>query len=121
MEDMEFENIRIDNHDGERNLIKIQPMIRTGWGWNGKLPGKYVKSVLFKNVFLTGSTAAKAPGAIYVSGADARHVVEGIRFENVTRYGRCVRKGAPSVEIGKHATDIQFLCPESDGSTTGKP
>ena len=112
MEDMEFENIRIDNHDGERNLIKIQPMIRIGWGWNGKRPGKYVKNVVFKNVFLTGSTAARAPGAIYVSGADATHVVEGIRFENVTRYGRCVRKGAPAVKIGKHAADIQFLCPD---------
>ncbi len=121
MEGMEFENIRIDNHDGAPNLIKIQPMIRRGWGWNGERPGKYVKSVLFKNVFLTGSTAAKAPGVIYVSGADASHVVEGIRFENVTRYGRCVGNHAPSVEVGKYAADIQFLCPESDGSTTGKP
>jgi Glycosyl hydrolases family 28 len=121
MEDMEFENIRIDNHDGVRNLIKIQPMIRTESDWDRKLPGKYVKNVLFKNVFLTGSTAAVAPGAIYVSGADARHVVEGIRFENVTRYGRCVREHAPSVKIGKHATDIQFLCPEGDVNTTAKP
>jgi Glycosyl hydrolases family 28 len=121
MEDIEFENIRIDNHDGARNLIKIQPMIRTGWGWYGKRPGKYVKNVVFKNVFLTGSTARVAPGVIYVSGADARHVVEGIRFENVTRYGRCVREHAPSVKIGKHATDIQFLCPEGDGNTTAKP
>jgi len=121
MEDMEFENIRIDNHDGEHNLIKIQPMIRTGWGWNGKLPGKYVKSVVFKNVSVTGSTPARAPGAIYVSGADARHVVEDIRFENVTRYGRCVRKGAPSVKIGKHATDIKFVCSESDARIPARP
>ncbi len=121
MEDMEFENIRIDNHDRERNIIKIQPMIRTGWGWNGKLPGKYVKSVLFKNVSVTGSNARGGHGAIYVSGADARHVVEDIRFENVTRYGRCVRKGAPSVKIGKHATDIQFTCSDGSGNTTGTP
>ncbi len=121
MEDMEFENIRIDNHDGVRNLIKIQPMIRTGWGWKGKLPGKYVKNVVFKNVFLTGSTVAAAPGVIYVSGADARHVVEGIRFENVTRYGRCIREHAPYVKIGKHAIDIQFLCAEGDADTTAKP
>jgi hypothetical protein len=121
MEDMKFENIRIDNHDGVRNLIKIQPMIRTDSRWNGKLPGKYVKNVLFKNVSLTGSTAAVAPGAIYVSGADESHVVEGVRFENVTRYGRCVRERAPSVKIGKYATDIQFLCPRGDGNTTAKP
>jgi Glycosyl hydrolases family 28 len=121
MEDLEFENIRIDNEGGARNLIKIQPMIRTGWGWRGKRPGKHVKNVVFKNVFLTGSTARVAPGVIYVSGADARHVVEGIRFENVVRYGRCVGERAPFVKIGKHATDIQFLCPESDGSATAKP
>jgi len=121
MADMEFGNIRIDNHGRERNIIKIQPMIRTGWGWNGKRPGKYVKNVLFKNVILTGSTPARAPGAIYVSGADSRHVVKDVRFENVTRYGRCVRKRAPSVKIGKHATHIQFICPEGDGGTTAKP
>jgi hypothetical protein len=121
MEDIEFENIRIDNHDKEHNLIKIQPMIRTGWGWNGERPGKYVKNVVFKNVYLTGSTAGRAPGAIYVSGADATHVVEGIRFENVTRYGRCAQKSARSVKIGKYATDIQFLCSEGDSSTTAKP
>lgn len=80
-----------------------------------------MKNVLFKNVSLTGSTARKAPGAIYVSGANARHVVEGIRFENVTRYGTCVREHAPSVKIGKYATDIQFLCPEGDSNTTAKP
>ena len=96
-------------------------MIRTGWGWNGKLPGKYVKSVVFKNVSVTGSTPARAPGAIYVSGADARHVVEDIRFENVTRYARCVRKGAPSVKIGKHATDIKFVCSESDARIPARP
>ena len=66
-------------------------------------------------------TVAAAPGVIYVSGADARHVVEGIRFENVTRYGRCIREHAPYVKIGKHATDIQFLCAEGDGNTTAKP
>jgi hypothetical protein len=121
LKDIDFENIRIDNHDGERNLIKIQPMIRTGWGWNGKRPGKYVKGVIFKNVILTGGTPARAPGTIYVSGADTRHVVKNVRFENVTRYGRCVRKGAPSVKIGKHATHIQFICSEGAGNTTGKP
>jgi len=121
MEDIEFENIRIDNRDGAHNLIKIQPMIRTESNWNGIRPGKYVKNVLFKNVSLTGSTAAKAPGVIYVSGADPKHVVDGIHFENVTRYGRCVQEHAPSVKIGKHATDIQFLCPAGDANTTAKP
>jgi hypothetical protein len=101
---------------GCATLIKIQPMIR-----NGKLPCKYVKNVFFKNVFLTGSTEAVAPGVIYVSGADARHVVEGIRFENVTRYGQCVQEHAASVKIGKHATDIHFLCPGGNSNTTVKP
>ena len=96
-------------------------MIRTESHRDRKLPGKYVKNVLFKNVFLIGSNAAVAPGTIYLSGVDARHVVEGIRFENVTRYGWCVREHAPAVKIGKYATDIQFLCSEGDGSTTAKP
>jgi len=121
MEDMEFENIRIDNHDDKRNLIKIQPMIRTGWVWTGKQPGKNVKGVLFKNVILTGSTPSRAPGDIYVAGADTRHVVEDIRFENVTRYGRYVRKGASSVAIGEHATGIQFICSKGAGKPTAKP
>ena len=121
MEDIQFEDVRIDNHDGARNLIKIQPMIRTDGDWHGKLPGKYVKNVLFKNVFLTGSTERMAPGAIYVSGADARHVVEGIHFENVTRYGRCVRQHAASVKIGRYVTHIHFLCPGGDSNTTVEP
>jgi glycosyl hydrolase family 28 len=121
MEDIEFEDVRIDNHDGARNLIKIRPMVRTGWHWNGKLPGKYVKNVVFKNVSLTGSTAAAAPGVIYVSGADNRHVVEGIHFENVTRYGRCVSEHSPSVKIGKYASGIEFRCLEGDGKTSATP
>jgi hypothetical protein len=111
MEDMNFANVRIDNRDGARNLIKIRPMIRTGWGWAGKRPGKYVRNVTFKDVFLAGGSAEAAPGTIYVSGADAEHAVDGIDFENVTRYGKPATQDAPSVQVGGFATHIRFAAP----------
>ena len=121
MDDMSFEDVRIDNRDGAPNLIKIRPMVRTGWGWEGHRPGRHVRNVRFRDIALTGSTAEAAPGAVYVSGADAEHPVDGISFENVTRYGALVRDGSPSVLIGGYATNVSFTGPGGAAAKGDKP
>ena len=108
IEDLAFEDVRIENADGAPNLIKIRPMIRTGWGWNGRLPGRFVRNVVFRDVSLTDNLAERAPGRIYVSGADREHFVDSVTFENVKRYGAPVREGSPQVQIGPFASGVTF-------------
>jgi hypothetical protein len=121
MDDMDFEDVRIDNRDGARNLVKIRPMIRTGWGWEGKHPGKHVRNVRFRNVSLTGASAEAAPGVIYVSGADAGHVVDKVVFENVVRYGIAVSRDAASVRVGDFATHVVFQAANGPLNPPGGP
>jgi hypothetical protein len=121
MDDMDFEDVRIDNRDGSRNLIKIRPMIRTGWGWEGKRPGKHVRNVRFKDVILTGSSAEAAPGIICVAGVDAQHVVDNVAFDNVVRYGEPARENSPGLEIGAFATQVAFSAPTRAGGAGKGP
>lgn len=121
MDDMDFENVRIDDRDGAPNLIKIRPMVRSGWGWVGKQPGKHVRNVRFKDVFLAGGSPTSAPGVIYVSGADAAHVVDDVVFENLVRHGELVTANSPSVLVGDFATRVQFLASSRDGKAGAVP
>jgi hypothetical protein len=103
MEDVRFENIRI-NGEGQRKFIEISPA-PTQWA-KQQVPGA-VRNVLFKDLVLDG-VGGDNLGLIEVAGFDASHTVEGVTFENVMRFGRRVAQDSPSVRIGANTKDIVF-------------
>jgi polygalacturonase len=99
-----FEDIRIDN--GKSILIKLIPMIRSGWGWNGVQVGKYVKNVTFRNITWTGTAAPP----IYISGVDATHYVQDISLVNVNVNGICTQRTSAGVTVGPNVANLTFAC-----------
>ncbi len=120
MEDLVFEDFRINAAGGRNVLVKILPMICGGWSLPDadkagdfidtkyQEPGRHVKNCRFKNIVLSGKAGGR-PGMIYVSGVDAGHTVEGVTFENVVRLGEPAYADSPEVSIGPYATKIEFL------------
>jgi len=101
MEDVRFENIRIN---GESQPRFIEVMTKpTKWA-KQQTPGM-VRKVLFKDIVLEGDAG---PGWVEVAGCDPDHTVEGVTFENVVRYGRRLTPDAPHVAIGGNTKRIVF-------------
>lgn len=103
MEDVQFENVRI-NGEGQRRFIEISPA-PTQWA-KQQIPGS-VRKILFKDIVLAG-VSGDTLGLIEVAGCDKKHTVEGVTFENVVCFGRRINKDSPNVQIGMNAKDIVF-------------
>lgn len=104
MEDVRFENIRI-NGEGQARLIEVYPA-PTQWIRRNKTPG-IVRRVMFANIVVSGTGPADR-GSIEVRGCDPEHTVTDVTFENVVRYGQRVNARSPNVAIGQHAKGIAF-------------
>jgi hypothetical protein len=122
---LRFEDIHINSAGVNNTLVKILPMRGVGWpmplsenvvpkdlwpntAWDYLEPGCYVKDCYFKNNHLAGKAGGR-PGMIFAVGADAKHYVENLMFENVSRFGQPILADSPDVQIGPHAGNIKFL------------
>jgi hypothetical protein len=101
MEDVRFENIRI-NGEGQPNFIEVMTK-PTKWAQK-QTPGM-VRNVLFKDIVLEGEAGN---GWVEFSGSDHAHTAEGIVFENVVRYGQRLTSDAPHITIGEHTKNVVF-------------
>jgi len=104
MENITFENIRI-NGEGQKILLEVRPQV-TRWA-KLQTPGM-VRNCLFKDIVFTGDSKGVV-GAIVVSGPDAVHSVENVRFENIMRYGMPIIKDSPEVHVTGHTSGIVFV------------
>ncbi len=124
MERLRFEDVRVDAGGARNVLVRVLPEVceglehpdvfgPTGWfkTWPYKEPGRYVRDCLFRDIRVAGK-AGTPPGAIFVAGADAKHPVDGVSFENVIRFGRVTTVDSPDVKIGPHARNVKFLDPK---------
>jgi hypothetical protein len=101
MEDVRFENIRI-NGEGQPRFIEVMTK-PTKWA-KQQTPGM-VRNVLFKDIVLEGEAGN---GLVEVSGSDHAHTAEGIVFENVVRYGQRLTSDAPHITIGEYTKNAEF-------------
>jgi hypothetical protein len=69
-----------------------------------KVPG-YVSNIHFRNVVLTGSPG---PYRIQISGADERHDVRNVSFENVEIAGVKLADGSKRLEVGPHVSGLRI-------------
>jgi hypothetical protein len=130
MENLLFENIRI-NGEFPQNLVSLQPMpISSGWGVGpgkpvgdsvlppGKTPpeshivptspgdGPYIHNVIFRNINVSGPDS---PDAIVLHGLDDRRNIDNVLFEDFSRHGVLIQSDSPGIRIQQFATNIKFL------------
>lgn len=102
LEDVTVENVRLHG-EGQHELIRLKPVANRYM--HKQVPG-FVRNVRFRNVTVDG-----APGEylVQIEGADARHNVQGVTFENVMINGRPLAEGQSRLQIGEHVEDMRFI------------
>jgi polygalacturonase len=101
LEDVRVENVRI-NGEGQRELIRLRPVVNQYM--RNKVPG-HIRNVSFQALTLTGGAG---PYRVQISGADDRHEVRDVSFQNVEILGSPLDKASPRLELGDYATDVRF-------------
>ena len=64
-----------------------------------------IRGATFTNVAFIGEPCRPA---IRMWGEEAKHTVEGVRFENCTLFGRPLNADYPGLTIGEHTERIEF-------------
>ena len=106
---MRFEDIRIHADGGDMILVMARPMLCAAGGKKYTTAGR-LSECLFRNIAVTGREE-NFRGEIHVAGSDGDHDVEGLAFENVTRFGKAVAAVSPDVAIGPFTRNIRFVGP----------
>ena len=101
LQEVSVENIRIHG-EGQDSLARLQPVVNQYM--RTKVPG-YVSNIHFRNVVLTGSPG---PYRIQISGADERHDVRNVSFENVEIAGVKLADGSKRLEVGPHVSGLRI-------------
>jgi formylglycine-generating enzyme required for sulfatase activity len=100
-----FQDIRVDG-DGQRDFITLHPTVNQYM--RVKEPGS-IRNVLFKDITL--SMPGKGLAYVIVEGADDKHTVQDVTFQNVVRCGKLLAPGQPGVAVGPYTSGIRFLGP----------
>ena len=137
MENLCFENIRINGHK-PYNLIKMTPAlqlvgtrpiekprpnnIKTGPGRRGPgscgygefvvVPssGPYIHNVTFRNIYTYGTkNSPKAGGTVLLQGIDDKYNISGVTFENVSYYGEPINALSEKVQMNDFVKHVQFV------------
>ena len=102
LEDIVVENVRI-NGEGQPELIRLLPTVNQYM--RTKTPG-YICNATFRNIEVAGK-----PGGyrVQLAGADARHNVGKVTFDNVVIVGDRLTRSSPALSVGNDVEDVQFL------------
>ena len=109
LDDVKVADVRV-NGEGQGELIRVKPVVNQYM--RNKVPG-YVSNVNFRNLSVSGKPG---PYRVQISGADEKHDVRGVTFENVQILGSKLGESAEQLEVGQHVRDLQF---KAEGQ--GKP
>lgn len=102
LQDAVFENFRINGEPKSRELLRLKPTINQYM--RNKVPG-HISNITFKNIKLTG---AENGYKMQLSGADEKHDVKGIKFQNVTINGQKIKEGSSYLEKGDFVSGVEF-------------
>lgn len=105
-EDMRLENVTVEDirmvGEGQREFIRLRPVVNQYM--RNKVPG-FIRDIRFKNITIEGR-----PGAylVQIEGADEKHNVRDVLFENVSINGQKLTGESERVQIGQHTDDLHF-------------
>ena len=101
LEDVTVEDVRV-NGEGQRELIRLKPVVNQYM--HNKVPG-YVSNVRFRKLTVSGKPG---PYLVQISGADEKHDVRDVSFQNVEILGSTLGNGSEHLELGQHEKDVRF-------------
>ena len=101
LEDLTAENIRVHG-EGQNELIRLKPVVNQYM--RNKVPG-YISDIRFRNLTVSGSPG---PYRVQISGADEKHGVRNVIFDNVGILGQRLETGAERLQLGKHVEAVRF-------------
>lgn len=112
IEDVLIENVTVyadypEQNGGDKNfdLIRLRPTINQYM--KTQVPGK-ISNIHYKNIALTGEEKeGKYP--IWIRGADAKHMVTDVTFENITWFKHLLNENSPQVRIEENTRNIRFI------------
>jgi hypothetical protein len=117
MENLAFENIRINGED-PLNLVKMLPLMPFGRRpTNAVAPpplvvpgdGPYIHNVTYKDVEVYGKDPLPdAPPRVAIQGLTEGHDIANISFQNVTRYGKQLIADSSNVQLGEFVSQVRF-------------
>ena len=104
LEDVTVENVRIHG-EGQGELLRLKPVVNQYM--RTQVPGR-IRDVRFRYVTLTGK-----PGAyrVQIAGADEKHDVRGVTFDDVEIISEKLRAGSDRLQVGKFVDGLQFSPP----------
>lgn len=102
LQNVEFNNIRIYG-EGQERFIRLKPTVIEQY-MNNKIPG-YINNISFNNIILTGT-----PGnyLIELTGADEKHTVTDVQFNEVFILGNIINEKSNNLKIGDHVHNVSF-------------
>lgn len=101
LEDVNIENVRI-NGEGQSELIRLRPVVNEYM--RNKVPG-YISNVRFRKLSVAGKPG---PYRVQISGADEKHNVQSVSFQNVDILGSTLARGSERLELGQHVRNVRF-------------
>lgn len=105
-EDMRLENVTVEDirmhGEGQREFIRLRPVVNQYM--RKKVPG-FIREIHFKNVEIEGK---QGEYLLQVMGADEKHDVRDVTFENISINGKKVSRESERVQIGQYAEDLRF-------------
>jgi hypothetical protein len=101
LEDVTVQDVRI-NGEGQGELIRLKPVVNQYM--RNKVPG-HISNVRFRNLSVSGKPG---PYRVQISGADDKHDVRDVSFQNVDILGSDLGKTSERLEVGPHVTDLRF-------------
>jgi hypothetical protein len=101
LEDVTVENVRV-NGEGQGELIRLKPVVNQYM--RNKVPG-HVRNVRFRDLSLSGKAGVYR---VQVSGADEKHEVRDVSFQNVEILGATLSNTSERLEVGPNVTGLQF-------------
>jgi hypothetical protein len=106
-EEMRLEDVRIEHvklhGEGQSEIARLKPVVNQYM--QNKVPG-HVRGVHFKDVEVYGQ-----PGAylMQLEGADDRHEVQDVTFEDVKVLGQRLKMDSANMQIGRYVEGVRFV------------
>lgn len=105
-EDMSLENVTIEDvriyGEGQREFIRLRPVVNQYM--HKKVPG-FIHNVKFKNITIQGESGEYL---IQIEGADEKHDVRDVMFQDVSILGSKLTEDSSSMRIGNNAIGVHF-------------
>lgn len=105
-EDMRLENVTVREvrmyAEGQREFIRLRPVVNQYM--RKKVPG-FISNITFENITLEGRGGQYL---VQIQGADDKHNVSDVTFENVSIAGSKLTKRSGRLRIGNYTESIQF-------------